>query len=83
LSGLGCGAADVDVFFGTEAVVGPVKFVCDPGEVAGLPRFVFGASVAPAAAVFMRGAGLIAVGAFVPTAAGTFAGAEVGLKSLA
>lgn len=78
-SGLGCGAAVVDVFFGTEAVAGAVKFVCEAGEVAGLPTFVFGASVPPGATVFARG--VLAVGVLVP-AAGNFAGAVVGLKAL-
>jgi hypothetical protein len=42
---------------------------------------VFGASVAPGAVVFARGAGVTAVEVFVP-AAGTFAGGELGLNAL-
>jgi hypothetical protein len=71
----------VDVFFGADAVVGAVKFVCEAGKVAGLPTFVFGVSVAPGAVVFARRAGVIAVEVVGP-AAGTFAGAEVGLNAL-
>jgi hypothetical protein len=39
--GLGCGEAVVDVFFGADAIVGVVKFVCEAGEIAGLLPFVF------------------------------------------
>jgi hypothetical protein len=68
LSSFGCCAALVEAFFGPDAAADGAMFV-------------FGASVAPGAVAFARGAGVTAVEVFVP-AAGTFAGAEVGLKAL-